>query len=230
MVTTHQHHHRCTRGVPWAQVRVTKVGVSQSSAASFGLAVIIPVKSFSAAKARLASVLTPVERARLARWTASRVVFAARGLDTFVACDDHEVAQWATSSGAQVLWGAGLGLNGAVDAAVAAVSDLGYDRVLISHADLPLADDYSALLETIDPRSVVLIPDRFQDGTNLVIRPIGIHFPARYGGGSFRTHLGLALASRCPVTVRMDLHLGLDLDTVAELNHPLIRPLITDVL
>lgn len=195
-----------------------------------GPAVIIPVKSFSAAKARLAPVLTPPERARLARWTASRVVAAANGLDTFVACDDPEVAQWATSLGAQVLWGAGLGLNGAVDAAVAAVSDLGYHQVLISHADLPLAKDFPALAAAIDPGSVVLVPDRFKDGTNLVIRPIGIYLPASYGGGSFRTHLNLALAARCPVTVRMDLHLGLDLDTVAELHHPLIRPLTTGVL
>jgi len=192
-----------------------------------GLAVVIPVKSFGAAKARLAGVLSAAERARLARWTASRVVEAARGLDTFVACDDPEVAEWATSEGAHVLWGAGLGLNGSVDAAVAAVSTLGYQRVMISHADLPLAHNYSGLVAGVDPHSVLLVPDRFKDGTNLVIRPVGIHLPASYGGGSFRTHLRLALTSQCPVTVRMDVHLGLDLDTVTELNHPLIRPLIS---
>jgi 2-phospho-L-lactate/phosphoenolpyruvate guanylyltransferase len=193
-----------------------------------GLAVIIPVKAFAAAKARLASVLLPSERAALARWTASRVIAAARGLDTFVACDDPEVAEWATAEGAQVVWGAGLGLNGAVDAAVAAVSELGYQRVLISHGDLPLARDYCGLVAEMDPRSVLLVPDRFKDGTNLVIRPTDIHLPACYGGGSFRAHLGLALATQRPVTVRMDLHLGLDLDTVAELNHPLIRAVLTD--
>ena len=194
-----------------------------------GIAVIIPVKAFGAAKARLAPVLTPAERARLARWTASRVIAAARGLDTYVACDDPEVAEWAAAEGAQVVWGAGLGLNGAVDAAVAAISQLGYQRVLISHGDLPLACNYPKLIAEVDPRSVLLIPDRFKDGTNLVVRPTDIHLPACYGGGSFRAHLGLALATQRPVTVRMDLHLGLDLDTVTELNHPLIRAVLTDV-
>jgi len=194
-----------------------------------GLAVVIPVKSFGAAKARLSGVLSPPARARLARWTASRVTAAARGLDTFVACDDPEVADWATTEGAQVLWGAGLGLNGAVDAAVAAVRQLGYQRVLISHADLPLAEDYPNLVDGVDPRSVLLVPDRFKDGTNLIIRPVDIELPASYGGGSFRTHLRLALLTGLPVTVRMDVRLGLDLDTVTELNHPLIRPLIEDL-
>jgi 2-phospho-L-lactate guanylyltransferase (CobY/MobA/RfbA family) len=128
-----------------------------------------------------------------------------------------------------VLWGAGLGLNGAVDAAVAAVRELGYQRVLISHADLPLADNYPNLVDGVDPRSVLLVPDRFKDGTNLIIRPVDIELPASYGGGSFRTHLRLALLTGLPVTVRMDVRLGLDLDTVTELNHPLIRPLIEDL-
>jgi 2-phospho-L-lactate guanylyltransferase len=187
-------------------------------------AVIVPVKSFRAAKARLAQVLSPSERAHLARWTASRVLIAAADLETFVACDDEEVAQWATSMGAQVLWGPELGLNGAVDTAVAAVGELGFHRVLISHADLPLAQDYSQLLAAYDPAAVILIPDRFLDGTNVVIRPVDLDLPASYGGGSFKSHLRLALASGHQVTVRMDVRLGLDLDTPAELNHPLIRP------
>jgi 2-phospho-L-lactate guanylyltransferase len=191
------------------------------------LAVVIPVKSFGAAKARLAGVLSPADRARLARWTATRVIDAARGLDTFVACDDPEVAQWAESNGATVLWGAELGLNGAVDAAVEAVAQLGYHRVLISHADLPLASRYPELVQRCDPESVMLIPDRFRDGTNIVIRPVAVHMPASYGGGSFRAHLRLALDTGRPVTVEMNLHLGLDLDTAAELHHPLIKPLIS---
>ncbi len=189
-------------------------------------AVIVPVKSFRAAKARLAGALSPSQRAHLAQWTASRVLTAAAGLKTFVACDDDEVAQWATSMGAQVLWGPGLGLNGAVDTAVTAVSELGFRQVLISHADLPLAHSYSQLLSGYDPAAVILIPDRFRDGTNVVIRPADIHLPASYGGGSFGTHLSLALSSGHQVTVRMDLRLGLDLDTPAELNHPLIRPIL----
>jgi 2-phospho-L-lactate/phosphoenolpyruvate guanylyltransferase len=194
------------------------------------VAVVIPVKSFGAAKARLAAVLSPTDRARLARWTATRVLAAAQDLDTFVACDDPEVAEWAESHGATVLWGAGLGLNGAVDVAVATVADLGYTQVLISHADLPLATNYAQVILRCDPEAITLIPDRFRDGTNIVIRPVDVYLPASYGGGSFRTHLALALATGRPVTVQMDLRLGLDLDTPAELHHPLIKPLIAPLL
>jgi 2-phospho-L-lactate guanylyltransferase (CobY/MobA/RfbA family) len=117
-----------------------------------------------------------------------------------------------------------------VDSAVEAVGELGFHQVLISHADLPLAENFSHLLGTYDPASVVLIPDRFCDGTNIVIRPVDLDLPASYGGGSFKNHLRLALASGHQVTVRMDVRLGLDLDTPAELNHPLIRPLISPLL
>ncbi len=79
-------------------------------------AVLIPVKAFHSAKARLSPTVTAADRATLARWMAGRVIDAVRPLPTFVACDDDAVAQWAESLGATVLWGPGLGLNGAVDA------------------------------------------------------------------------------------------------------------------
>ncbi|MFZ8997826.1 MAG: hypothetical protein ACO3D0_05580 [Ilumatobacteraceae bacterium] len=82
------------------------------------LAVVVPVKAFDAAKARLHGALDDTERSRLARWTASRVIEAARPACTFVACDSDDVATLAESLGASVLWCPGLGLNGAIDHAV----------------------------------------------------------------------------------------------------------------
>ena len=61
--------------------------------------VLLPVKAFGEAKARLAGVLDPAQRARLARWTAERVVAAAGELPVYVVCDDDEVAEWATAHG-----------------------------------------------------------------------------------------------------------------------------------
>ena len=100
------------------------------------LAVLIPVKRFTAAKGRLTGVLADADRVALARWMAARVVEVVAEMPTFVACDDDEVAEWATERGAEVVWCAGLGLNGAVDDGVDRIIAEGFDHVLVTHADL----------------------------------------------------------------------------------------------
>jgi 2-phospho-L-lactate guanylyltransferase len=190
-------------------------------------AVLIPVKAFHAAKARLSPTVTAADRAALARWMAGRVIDAVRPLTTFVACDDDAVAQWAESLGATVLWGPGLGLNGAVDAGVETIAGKGFDDVIISHGDLPLPRSLPTLAR---PGAVLIVPDRRRDGTNVIVRPCAITLPASYGRGSFRNHLDQALASRRPLTVRYDTELSLDLDTIADLTHPLIHPLVSGLL
>jgi 2-phospho-L-lactate guanylyltransferase len=190
-------------------------------------AVLIPVKAFHAAKARLSPTVAAADRAALARWMAGRVVEAVRPLPTFVACDDDAVAKWAESLGAMVLWGPGLGLNGAVDAGVETIAGKGFDDVIISHGDLPIPRSLPALAR---PGGIVIVPDRRLDGTNVIVRPCAIELRASYGRGSFRHHLDRALATGRQVTVRHDTELSLDLDTVADLTHPLIHPLVSGAL
>ncbi len=137
--------------------------------------VLLPVKAFGDAKARLAGVLDPTQRARLARWTAERVVAAAGELPVYVACDDDEVAEWATAHGATVLWHPGAGLNGAVNASMPSLRADGVTQVIVAHGDLP----YPAGLPRIArPGVVTLVPDRHGDGTNVVVRPDGDRVPA----------------------------------------------------
>jgi 2-phospho-L-lactate guanylyltransferase len=194
-------------------------------------AVLVPVKSFGAAKARLSQVLAPETRAALARWTATRVLEAVCNLPTFIACDDEAVAEWADAAGAHVLWGPGLGLNGAVDEGVATIEGKGYRHVIISHADLPLPHALTTLhLEAGALDRILLVPDRRRDGTNVVARPCDVALPASYGGGSFRRHLDAALTSGRAVTVRVDAELSLDLDTAADLQHPLVRRHLEEIL
>src|SRR5688500_18194163 len=100
------------------------------------VAVLIPVKAFAQAKARLARVLTAEQRIDLARWTADRVLAAAGERAVFVACDDGAVAEWAQRRGATVLWGAGLGLNAAVDSGIRSIADAGIGHVIVAHGDL----------------------------------------------------------------------------------------------
>ena len=181
------------------------------------VAVLIPVKRFDHAKGRLGTLLSADERVRLARWLAERVVAAAHPRPVFIACDDDEVAAWADSVEASVLWSPGMGLNGAVDAGRATIAGKGFDHLVIAHSDLPFADDLGRLAQ---PHTISLVPDRTEGGTNVLALPVGSALAASYGANSFRTHLAMAMSDRYRVEVRHDPWLALDVDTPADLRHP----------
>ena len=196
-------------GLQWAGVR---------------LAVLVPVKRFTAAKGRLTGVLSDADRARLAEWVASRVLASIAELPTFVACDDDEVASWAESRGAQVLWGPGLGLNGAVDDGVERITSRGFEHILVAHADLGRPD---ALASVARAGCITLVPDRRRDGTNVMAFPVSSPLRASYGRASFSRHLAQAQANRTvEFEVRADPDLGFDLDTAHDLAHPLIAEVL----
>jgi 2-phospho-L-lactate/phosphoenolpyruvate guanylyltransferase len=180
-------------------------------------AVLVPVKAFGRAKQRLADVLDPAARRSLAAAMAATVLRAARDLRTAVVCDDDEVRAWATDHGAEAIWTPGLGLNGAVEAGIAHLNRQGTDRVIVAHADLPLATDLAWLANT---DGVTLIPDRRRDGTNVLCVPAGAGFAPAYGAGSFRAHR--AEAARLGLVTRLvpDVALGWDVDVAADLNVP----------
>jgi 2-phospho-L-lactate guanylyltransferase len=192
------------------------------------LAGLIPVKRFTAAKGRHTGIVTDADRSALARWMASRVVDVVAGTPTYVACDDDDVAEWARERGAQVIWGAGLGLNGAVDDGVERIIAEGFDHILVAHADLARP---AGLLDVARPGRITLVPDRRHDGTNVMSFPSPTPLRASYGGGSFSRHLHQALAfGEVEVEVRSDADLSLDLDTHRDLAHPLIREVLPEWL
>jgi|SRR5579875_2173139 len=176
--------------------------------------VLVPVKSFAAAKMRLAGVLSPAERAQLARHLAERVVRAAGRLPVAVVCDDDDVARWAKGAHARVIPEPGSGLNGAVSAAYRQLSMEGYQRVVVAHSDLALATDISWLARE---EGIVLVPDRRLDGTNVISLPAGQAFRFSYGPGSFHRHQEEARRSGLPWKVVCDEALGWDVDVPADM-------------
>ena len=186
-------------------------------ATSATTALLVPVKAFPQAKQRLASALAPVAREALARAMASTVLAAAGGMRTAVVCDDDDVRAWAEAQGAEAIWTPGLGLNGAVEAGVAHLSRRGVERVVVAHADLPLARDLTWLA---DGNGVTLVPDRHGDGTNVACVPATAGFAFAYGAGSFAAHR--AEATRLGLLVRMvpDAALSWDVDVPADLEVP----------
>jgi 2-phospho-L-lactate guanylyltransferase len=185
--------------------------------------VLVPVKAFATAKARLSAVLGDSDRERLSRWMSARVLAAAGELATYVACDDEQVAAWASEHGASILWHPGIGLNAAVNNSVSDLRDAGVTDVIVAHGDLPRAQGLANLTE---PGVLTLVPDRRGDGTNVIALPTDMPFDFAYGPGSFRRHLAAAIAAGLSVRVRRDPLLALDIDTPSDLTHPLVQEVL----
>lgn len=182
--------------------------------------VLVPVKAFADAKVRLAPALDPSRRADLARTMATGVVRAAGDLGVWVVCDDDEVAAWAASVGADVLWMPQRGLNLAVSEGVAALAVAGMARVIVCHADLPAATrlDHLVPADAAAP-TMVVVPDRRRDGTNVVSLPAACGFRFAYGAGSFDRHLSEAHRLGLDVEVVHDPGLAWDVDVPEDLLH-----------
>lgn len=176
---------------------------------------MIPVKDFARAKLRLAPALSPSERASLAREMATRVVRSAGGLTVAVVCDDKEVASWAESVGALVLWQPGRGLNGAVQEGVRELAMMGATAVAVAAGDLPLATDLRWVTRFA---GITIVPDRHHDGTNVIGLPASATFTFSYGPRSFTRHLGEARRSGLPTRVVHSSPLAWDVDVPGDLT------------
>jgi 2-phospho-L-lactate guanylyltransferase len=170
-------------------------------------AVLVPVKAFAEAKGRLGKAMGDDDRQALVRTMAERVLRAAAPLPVAVVCDDPAVAQWARNLGALVVWEPGRGLNGAVECGVEHLASMGVHHVTVAHGDLPLADNIGRLEHF---EGVTLVPDRREDGTNVIALPVDCGFRFSYGPGSFARHrlecqrLGLATRILRPPDLSVD--------------------------
>lgn len=185
------------------------------------VAVVVPIRAFSDAKHRLAEVLDGAARAELARTLATRVVRAARHLPVYVVCDDDTVANWARAEGASVLWRPAAGLNDAASFGLAAARDDGFGQVIVAHADLPHARDLTPLAGF---DGVTLVPDRHDDGTNVLCVPVDRGFRFAYGPGSFHRHVAEAERVGAAVRVLRDPELAWDVDVPDDLAYDVRKP------
>ena len=179
--------------------------------------VLIPVKAFCDAKARLGPVLSPGQRSRLAQGMAARVIAAGAPAPVWVVCDDERVADFARRHGAEVCWTPGLGLNGAVAEALAQAAAAGLLEAIVAHADLPFARDLSTL---VSPGRVVVFPDRHADGTNVMAIPTDVGFRPAYGAHSAERHRAEADRLGREVQSLHDSALSWDVDTADDLWPP----------
>lgn len=186
---------------------------------------IVPVKPFLQSKTRLASALSPEERAGLSREFLTQtlgVLTQVRAINPVVVIsrDAHALAI-ARQGGAMALTEASHSdLNAALTYAAGVALAGGAGAVLALPADLPLlsVEAVSQLIDLDSQPAVSIAPDRHATGTNaLFVRPPGL-IPYAFGADSFQRHQ--ALAARAGVSARL-CHLpalALDIDTSADLH------------
>ena len=182
--------------------------------------VVVPVKSFSQAKQRLAPRLSASERADLARIMAAHVVSVAAPFEVFVVCDDSEVADWARGLGVEAVKCPGAGLNRAVSQGVEHLRQQSFRRAIIAHGDLPFASGFAQFAGegASEEASAYIAPDRWESGTNVLSIPVDSDFAFSYGPGSFRRHAEEAKRLALKVEICRDADLSWDIDLPRDLS------------
>jgi 2-phospho-L-lactate guanylyltransferase len=187
-------------------------------APSSRVGVVVPIRSFIGAKARLADHLDEDARAAVFRQMAARVIDAASPMPVVVVTSAPEVRTWAHLHGAEVLDDPG-NLDGAATSGTEHLRVSGLVRAIVAHADLPRARSLAPLATDLERPTVVLVPCHREDGTNVLSVPTDLEFRFAYGPGSFQRHLAEARRLGAETRVIRPADLTIDVDTPDDLHY-----------
>jgi 2-phospho-L-lactate/phosphoenolpyruvate guanylyltransferase len=187
---------------------------------------ILPIKSFGAAKTRLAGLLGSGSRQAVAQAMFCDTLSSLRrvpGLDAIAVVTSDRVAEMA-AVGSRVLLlrdDREAGHSAAAEIGIRHAVATGYERVLLVPGDTPLLDpnELAGLLERgeAEQLGVAIVPDRHGTGTNglLIAPPDG--FSPSFGEDSLRRHLDQAESRGLRFAVAPLASLTLDVDTPDDL-------------
>lgn len=187
---------------------------------------IVPVKPLNRAKSRLASLIPAEIREQLAaemlRNTIATLTSSRAISGVLVISRDNRALVIARKHGARTVQESGApALNAALERANQIISSWNAQAALVLPADLPLltSDDLLELTELGRyNQSIVIVPDRDENGTNaLLMRPADM-FPCRFGENSFQEHLIQARAMDATLHIFRSERMMLDLDTPEDLH------------
>ena len=186
----------------------------------------VPVKAFTGAKQRTASVLTPVQREKLAATMLEDVLDALAGATRLagilVNTIDPVVASLATRYGARVITDGALdGHTGAVNGLARVLAAEGKDALLTVPGDIPrvTSAEIDALISScLMPPSFTIVPAHDELGSNAVLCAPPFSVPLRFGDDSYFPHLIAAREQGIEPTIIRLTGIGLDIDHPADLR------------
>jgi 2-phospho-L-lactate guanylyltransferase len=187
--------------------------------------ILVPVKSLTNAKQRLASVLDQPTRTKLAQamlfdvletlgtWTSRPEVS--------IVTNDPFAVELARRFEFQVIPdNANRSETDAIEMATRFCEAHGVEDTLVIPADIPLihASELEKILQAAPAEGSVLVPAADGRGTNAAWRrPAGL-FPLRFGNDSFKPHLAAAHATQKPCLVLSLPGIALDIDNPSDLR------------
>jgi 2-phospho-L-lactate guanylyltransferase len=198
---------------------------------------VIPVKSFRAAKSRLSGLLSPRQRAELARTMFEHVHNTLRlseHLDgILVVTDSEDIARRASNMGVRALRdppddGSGRHpLTQVVEAALTHLAGLRVDVGLVVMGDLPelRITDIELIKRAKVDNDVIISPDRRSTGTNALCASVDAGLALHFGQpDSFARHRRAAQERGLSVQIYRSPTVALDIDVAADYRTWLERP------
>ena len=185
---------------------------------------IIPVKSLSEAKSRLATHLTLHQRENLVLDMLHHVLQALRESNVLeqvsVVSSDQRVLRQAQAWGAQAVVEEMPGHNAALHAAALLELAAGTSALLTIAADLPLLHpgDIRMLAAQSAQHAVVLAPARDGTGTNAILVRPPLAVPYLFGANSLQCYQQAARQREPGSTLYRSIGLALDIDTIDDLD------------
>jgi len=178
-------------------------------------AIVLPVKSLSETKSRLAPVLSLLERGALTLAMLEDVMDVTQELSgwaTWVISPDETVLEIALSRSAHAIREEKPPLGNAIRQTEEEALGREADVLAVLLPDTPLLTTaaLTRALHTLGP--VVLAPSTDETGTNLLVRRPPNAIDARFGSDSYRKHLEAAALADLPTAIVGAPELAFDLD------------------
>lgn len=193
--------------------------------------ILVPVKTLSEAKKRLAPILTPAQRHTLAHAMLVDVLTAlaacAADRQVAVVTGDGEAARLAAEFSFQVIEDReNLGESEAIAMATEVCENAGERETLVLPADIPLVTpaEIQQIFAAAPAAGTVIVPSREERGSNAVLRRPASLFPLNFGNDSFQPHLHVARMTAHPCVVLRLPGIALDVDDPADLVSLLSTP------
>lgn len=186
---------------------------------------LIPFKSLTTAKQRLAEALDQAQRSQFAEAMLRDVMSAAAGvtsrIDVAIVTGDAHAQAMAREFGFTVIEDTrNESETAAIERATAWCEGRGYDTTIVVPADIPLitSDEVNRVLDAAPQEGAVFVPAYDRRGSNCILRRPASLIPLRFGNDSFLPHCEAMKKTGKELILLEMFGIGLDIDNPHELD------------